>query len=60
VKTGQFQMSELKALLELVRRHTELRPLVICDESGRPTAERAGVQAISWQDFLLNGPPEAP
>jgi predicted AAA+ superfamily ATPase len=57
VKTGPFQMSELKALLELVRRHPELRPLVICDDRGRPTAERAGVQAISWQDFLLKGPP---
>jgi hypothetical protein len=50
-------MSELKALLELVRRDPELRPLVICDDSGRATAERAGVQAISWQEFLLGGPP---
>jgi predicted AAA+ superfamily ATPase len=60
VKSGDFQMSELKALLELVRRHPELRPLVICDESGHSSAERAGVQAISWQQFLLNGPPGAP
>jgi hypothetical protein len=56
VKTGSFRVSELRALLELVRRHPELRPLVICDEQGRSTAERAGVQAISWQDFLLSGP----
>ncbi len=58
VKTGPFHMNDLKALLELVRRNPELRPLVICDEPGRPTAERAGIQAISWQDFLWNGPPE--
>jgi len=57
VKTGSFQTSELKALLELVRRHPELRPLVICDGSGCATAERAGVQAMTWQEFLLGGPP---
>jgi hypothetical protein len=57
VKTGGFRTSELKALLELVRRHPELRPLVICDDAGRATAERAGVEAIGWQEFLLGGPP---
>jgi hypothetical protein len=57
VKTGGFQTSELKGLLEFVRRHPDLRPLVICDDSGLATAERAGVQAITWQDFLLGGPP---
>lgn len=56
VKTGGFQMSELRALFELVRRHPELRPLVICDEVARATAERAGVEAIAWQEFLLSGP----
>jgi predicted AAA+ superfamily ATPase len=60
VKSGAFQPSELKALLELTRRHPELRPLVVCDEPGRASAERAGVQAISWQQFLLGGPPGAP
>jgi hypothetical protein len=60
VKSGPFRMSELKALLELVRRHSGLRPLVICDDSGRASAERAGVQAISWHQFLLGGPPGAP
>ncbi len=59
VKTGAFQTSELKALLELVRRHPELRPLVICDDAGRAAAERAGVEAIAWQEFLLGGPPGA-
>lgn len=59
VKSGPFRTSELKALLELVRRHPELRPLVICDDAGRASAERAGVQAISWQQFLLAGPPRA-
>lgn len=57
VKMGSFQPNELKALLELVRRHPELRPLVICDDARRATAERAGVESVSWQDFLLGGPP---
>jgi len=57
VKMGALQMSDLKALLEFVRRHPSLRPLVICDDRGRPTADRAGIQAISWQEFLLSGPP---
>lgn len=59
VKTGGFQTSELEPLLELVRRHPGLRPLVICDDAGRVTAERAGIEAIAWQEFLLGGPPGA-
>jgi hypothetical protein len=57
IKTGNFQTSELKGLLELVRRHPDLRPVVLCDNSGLATAERAGVQAMTWQEFLLGGPP---
>jgi hypothetical protein len=60
VKTGGFQTSDLRGLLELVRRHPELRPLVIGDDSGLATAERAGVQAMTWQEFLLGGPPGVP
>ena len=43
MKMGALQMSDLKALLEFVRRHPSLRPLVICDDRGRPTADRAGI-----------------
>lgn len=59
VKTGRFQVSEIKGLFELTRRHPQLRPLVICDDAGRATAERAGVAAIAWQEFLLGGPQRA-
>lgn len=59
VKTGRFQPSDLTGLLELTRRHRELRPLVICTDAGRATAERVGVEAITWQEFLLDGPPGA-
>ena len=59
VKAGSFQPGELKGLLELTRRRPELRPLVVCDRSGLTAAERAGVQAITWQEFLLGGPAAA-
>lgn len=57
VKTGGFQMSDLKGLLEFARRNPEFRPLVLCDSAGLPTAERAGVAATTWQEFLIEGPP---
>jgi len=60
VKTGRFQTSDLKGLSEITGRYPELRPLVICDDTGRATAERAGIQTISWQDFLAGGPPKPP
>ncbi|HUL60816.1 MAG TPA: ATP-binding protein [Anaeromyxobacteraceae bacterium] len=57
VKTGGFRVGDLQAVLELVRRHPELRPLVICDDAGLATAERGGVPAMTWQEFLLGRPP---
>jgi hypothetical protein len=59
VKTGGFQMRDLSGLLEFTRRHAGFRPLVLCSASGRATAERADVPAITWQQFLLDGPPGA-
>ncbi len=57
VKTGRFEVRELAPLLEFTRRDPELRPLVLCDTDGRATTERAGVQALTWQQFLLGEPP---
>jgi len=57
IKTGRFQPSDLKGLVELVCRHPALRPLVLCDDAWVPVAGRAGVQGMSWQQFLLSGPP---
>ena len=57
VETGAFQVSDLKAILEFVRRNREFRPLVICRKDSRQTAERAGIPVVSWQEFLLSGPP---
>jgi uncharacterized protein len=57
VKTGKFQMSDLTGLLEFTRRHPAFKPLVLCSASGCATAERAEVSAMTWQEFLLTGPP---
>ena len=59
VKTGRFEARELGPLLEFTRRHTEFRPLVLCDAEARATAERSGAQTLPWQEFLLGGPPGA-
>jgi hypothetical protein len=56
VKTGRFQPGDLRGLLEFTRRHPAFRPLVVCSEPGLAVAERAGVAAMTWQDFLLDGP----
>lgn len=57
VKTGRFQLSNLKGLMEFTRRHRGFVPLVICERRSLATAERAGLQAVTWQKFLLDGTP---
>ncbi len=57
VKSGLFGSRDLRGLFEFVRRFRAYRPLVLCRPEERITAERAGVDAIDWRDFLLKGPP---
>jgi len=57
IKTGKVQMNDLKGLLEFTRRHPKFRPLVVCGAKGDAAAESAGIPAISWREFLVNGPP---
>jgi hypothetical protein len=56
VKTGPFGVGDLKGLFELSRRFPTLRPLVVCDEAERRIAERSGLAAMSWRQFLIDGP----
>lgn len=60
VKTGRFVPADLRGLLEFARRHPRFRPLVACDAADVAVAERAGVAAVAWPDFLLGGPPGGP
>lgn len=57
VKTGTFRMGELAGLLEFVRRYPAFKPLILCGAGARATARLAEVQSMSWQEFLLDGPP---
>jgi predicted AAA+ superfamily ATPase len=56
IKTGSFAAVDLRGLLEFTRRAPEYRPLLVCDRDQLPAAERLGVAAQSWQEFLLGGP----
>ena len=57
IKTGSVATVDLRGLLEFNRRYPKYRPLVICDAASRGSAERAGIQATTWRQFLLSGPP---
>ena len=59
VKTGRISNSDFRGLGEFVRRHCRFRPLVVCDDEGRIVAERTGLEAMLWTDFLLRGPPRS-
>lgn len=56
VKTGKLQATDLNGLLEFVRRFPRFTPLVVCDAGSVPTAERLGVRAVTWQQYLVKGP----
>jgi hypothetical protein len=51
--------ADLKGLAEFTRRYPRCRPFVLCDEEDRPAVERAGLAAMPWREFLLDGPPGA-
>lgn len=57
VKTGSYSARDLAGLLELCSYNREHRPLVVCDRGMEPIAQSAGVEARSWQRFLVEGPP---
>ena len=58
VKTGRFDAQALRGVLEFCRRHPAMKPLVICTPGSEETTRRHGIQSISWEDFLIGGPPE--
>jgi hypothetical protein len=60
VKTGPLSAVDMRGLLEFNRRFPKYRPLLVCDRTELATAARLRVPAMSWKEFLLNGPaPEA-
>ena len=55
VKTGPIALADLRGLLEYNRRHPGYRPLVIGDPEALAVANRAGVNGVAWQEFLVGG-----
>ncbi len=58
VKTGNFDALALRPVLEFCRRYPEFAPLVISAPGDEQIARRHGVKGISWEDFLISGPPQ--
>lgn len=58
IKTGPFTSTDLRGLFEFCRRHSHYRPLVITAPGDEAIAQRIGLTAINWSDFLLSGPPD--
>jgi len=56
VTAGRVTSRELRGLGEFTRRFPEYRPLVVCEPGEQGAAERLGIAAMSWQDFLWAGP----
>lgn len=56
VKTGAYTSRDLAGLLEFHRRYPDVTPLVVCDAGRESPAQRLGVSALSWKEYLLKGP----
>ena len=56
VKTGTIGRADLRSLAEFVVRNRAYHPLVLCDHPEAVAVERLGIEAMRWQDFLLDGP----
>jgi hypothetical protein len=55
IKTAAYTQRHLAGLTEFCRRFPEHRPLVICDAADRGAARNAGIDSISWRQFLWSG-----
>ncbi|MBI1853975.1 MAG: ATP-binding protein [Planctomycetes bacterium] len=55
VKTGRFDSTDLRGLVEFCRRHPRYRPLVVTDSEGERLANRVGIDATTWTRFLVSG-----
>jgi len=56
IKTGPFDATQVRGLLEFCRRSPRYQPLVITAPGDEPLATRLGAPAMNWSDFLLAGP----
>ena len=57
IKTGRFEARDADALLEFTRRYPRFTPLVVVDAASMAVVKALGTAGVTWQDFLLHGPP---
>ncbi|SRR6266545_1558035 len=57
VTTGSFVSSDARGLAEFTRRNPRYRPLLLSDLDQLDAARRTGMEAMTWDQFLLTGPP---
>lgn len=57
IKTGRFDIQSLRGLLEFCRRNPAFQPLVISAPGDEESTRRHEIASISWEDFLIGGPP---
>ncbi|MBD3391680.1 MAG: AAA family ATPase [Chitinivibrionales bacterium] len=55
IKTGPYTSRDLAGLLEFSKNNPAFAPLVLCDPEHTRIAENAGVRALAWEKFLLEG-----
>jgi uncharacterized protein len=56
VKTGPFGQVDVRGLFEFTRKFSKFQPLIVCDAEQIAAAKRLGAAAMTWQQFLLQGP----
>lgn len=57
VKTRRFGAESFRGLLEFCRRHPPFKPRGSHRPGDEKTARRHGIESVSWEDFLIAGPP---
>src|SRR5262249_242617 len=56
IKSGRFDASALRGLLEFCRRHPAFKPPVITAPGDEELARRHQIASVSWEEFLISGP----
>ena len=55
IKTGSYGNRDLAGVLEFCRRYADFNPLILCEPGYETVAQHAGIAAVAWSSFLLNG-----
>ena len=55
IKTGSYGHRDLAGVLEFCRRYADFNPLILCEPGYEAVAQQAGIAAVVWSSFLLNG-----